>query len=124
MSEVMDADRMSRAITRIAHEILERNRGVGELALVGIRTRGVPIARRLALALKEINGEDVPTGARDSTLCRDGLTLTPVWPPPGGPPPSHPPHRDSVLHRRPQDPAGGRRALHRPDDSRRARCVD
>jgi pyrimidine operon attenuation protein/uracil phosphoribosyltransferase len=51
MPEVMDADRMSRALTRIAHEILERNRGVGELALVGIRTRGVPIARRLARTL-------------------------------------------------------------------------
>ena len=48
MPVVMDADRMSRTLTRIAHEILERNRGVDELALVGIRTRGVPIARRLA----------------------------------------------------------------------------
>ena len=46
MPQVMDADRMSRALTRIAHEILERNRGVDELALVGIRTRGVPLARR------------------------------------------------------------------------------
>ena len=52
MPEVMDADRMSRALTRIAHEILERNRGLDELALVGIRTRGVPIARRLARALQ------------------------------------------------------------------------
>ena len=73
MSEVMDGDRMSRALTRIAHEILERNRGVDELALVGIRTRGVPIARRLARALKEINGDDVPTGALDITLYRDDL---------------------------------------------------
>ena len=45
MPQVMDADRMSRALTRIAHEILERNRGLDELALVGIRTRGVPLAR-------------------------------------------------------------------------------
>src|SRR4029450_590236 len=82
MSEVMDADRMSRAITRIAHEILERNRGVGELALVGIRTRGVPIARRLALALKDINGHDVPTGALDITLYRDDLMRNPVGPQP------------------------------------------
>ena len=78
MSEVMDGDRMSRALTRIAHEILERNRGAGELALVGIRTRGVPIARRLARALKEINGEDVPTGALDITLYRDDLMRNPV----------------------------------------------
>jgi pyrimidine operon attenuation protein / uracil phosphoribosyltransferase len=82
MPEVMDADRMSRAITRIAHEILERNRGVGELALVGIRTRGVPIARRLARALKEINGDDVPTGALDITLYRDDLMRNPVGPQP------------------------------------------
>ena len=82
MSEVMDADRMSRALTRIAHEILERNRGVGELALVGIRTRGVPIARRLARALKEINGDDVPTGALDITLYRDDLMRHPVGPQP------------------------------------------
>jgi pyrimidine operon attenuation protein/uracil phosphoribosyltransferase len=78
----MDADRMSRALTRIAHEILERNRGVNELALVGIRTRGVPIARRLARALKEINGEDVPTGALDITLYRDDLMRNAVGPQP------------------------------------------
>ena len=82
MPEVMDGDRMSRALTRIAHEILERNRGAGELALVGIRTRGVPIARRLARALKEINGEDVPTGALDITLYRDDLMRNPVGPQP------------------------------------------
>jgi pyrimidine operon attenuation protein/uracil phosphoribosyltransferase len=82
MPEVMDADRMSRALTRIAHEILERNRGTGELALVGIRTRGVPLARRLSRALNEINGEDVPTGALDITLYRDDLMRTPVGPQP------------------------------------------
>ena len=82
MPEVMDADRMSRALTRIAHEILERNRGAGELALVGIRTRGVPIARRLARALKEINGHEVPTGALDITLYRDDLMRNAVGPQP------------------------------------------
>ena len=82
MPEVMDADRMSRALTRIAHEILERNRGVGDLALVGIRTRGVPMARRLARTLKEINGDDVATGALDITLYRDDLMRTPVGPQP------------------------------------------
>src|ERR1700752_4246149 len=82
MSEVMDGDRMSRALTRIAHEILERNRGAGEIALVGIRTRGVPIARRLARSLKEINGDDVPTGALDITLYRDDLMRHPVGPQP------------------------------------------
>jgi pyrimidine operon attenuation protein/uracil phosphoribosyltransferase len=82
MPQVMDADRMSRALTRIAHEILERNRGVDELALVGIRTRGVPLARRLARALKDINGDDVPTGALDITLYRDDLMRQPVGPQP------------------------------------------
>jgi pyrimidine operon attenuation protein / uracil phosphoribosyltransferase len=82
MPQVMDADRMSRALTRIAHEILERNRGLDELALIGIRTRGVPLARRLARALKEINGDDVPTGALDITLYRDDLMRHPVGPQP------------------------------------------
>jgi pyrimidine operon attenuation protein / uracil phosphoribosyltransferase len=81
-NEILDADRMSRALTRIAHEILERNRGVGELALVGIRTRGVPIAKRLARALREINGHDVPTGALDITLYRDDLMRNAVGPQP------------------------------------------
>jgi pyrimidine operon attenuation protein/uracil phosphoribosyltransferase len=82
MPQVMDADRMSRALTRIAHEILERNRGLDEIALIGIRTRGVPLAKRLARALKEINGDDVPTGALDITLYRDDLMRHPVGPQP------------------------------------------
>jgi pyrimidine operon attenuation protein / uracil phosphoribosyltransferase len=79
---VIDADRMSRTLTRIAHEILERNRELGELALVGIRTRGVPIARRIAHAIREINGHDVPTGALDITLYRDDLMRHAVGPQP------------------------------------------
>ena len=82
MPQVMDADRMGRALTRIAHEILERNRGLDEIALVGIRTRGVPIARRIARALREITGSDVPTGALDITLYRDDLMRNPVGPQP------------------------------------------
>jgi len=82
MPQVMDADRMSRALTRIAHEILERNRGLDEIALVGIRTRGVPLARRLAHALHDINGDNVPTGALDITLYRDDLMRHPVGPQP------------------------------------------
>ena len=73
MTLVMDADRMGRTLTRIGHEIVERNRGVEELALVGIRTRGVPLARRLAAIIRSINGHDVPTGALDITLYRDDL---------------------------------------------------
>ena len=82
MSQVMDADRMSRALTRISHEILERNRGTSDLALIGIRTRGVPLARRIAQALHAINHEDVPTGALDITLYRDDLMRQPVGPQP------------------------------------------
>ena len=73
MPVVMDADRIGRTLTRIAHEILERNRGVDELGLVGIRRRGVPIARRLAQTISAISGHDVPTGALDITLYRDDL---------------------------------------------------
>ena len=82
MPLVMDGDRMSRALTRIAHEILERNRGLDELALVGIRTRGVPLAKRLARTLHEINGDNVATGALDITLYRDDLMRHPVGPQP------------------------------------------
>jgi pyrimidine operon attenuation protein / uracil phosphoribosyltransferase len=82
MPVVMDADRMTRTLTRIAHEILEHYRGTGELAFVGIRTRGVPIARRLAQMIRGINGEDVPTGALDITLYRDDLMRLPVGPQP------------------------------------------
>jgi pyrimidine operon attenuation protein/uracil phosphoribosyltransferase len=78
----MDADRISRSLTRIAHEILERNRGVGDLAFVGIRARGVPIAGRLAGDLRQIAGVDVPTGALDITLYRDDLMRTSVGPQP------------------------------------------
>ncbi len=64
---------MGRTLARIAHEILERGHGLDELALVGIRTRGVPLARRLAAIIKEISQHDVPTGALDITLYRDDL---------------------------------------------------
>jgi pyrimidine operon attenuation protein/uracil phosphoribosyltransferase len=82
MAIVMDADRMSRSLARIAHEIIERNRGTEDLALVGIRTRGVPIARRLADLLRGINGVEVPTGALDITLYRDDLMRHAIGPQP------------------------------------------
>jgi pyrimidine operon attenuation protein/uracil phosphoribosyltransferase len=78
----MDAERMARTLVRIAHEIVERNRGIEELALVGIRTRGVPIARRIARAIGEINGHQLPTGALDITLYRDDLMRHAVGPQP------------------------------------------
>ena len=82
MPVVMDADRISRALTRIAHEIVERNRGIDELSLVGVRSRGVPLARRIARALQNIAGDEVQTGALDITLYRDDLMRHAVGPQP------------------------------------------
>jgi pyrimidine operon attenuation protein/uracil phosphoribosyltransferase len=82
MAVVMDADRVSRSLARIAHEIVERNRGVEDLALVGIRARGVPLAGRLAALLRGLTGVEVPTGALDITLYRDDLMRHAVGPQP------------------------------------------
>ncbi len=82
MPVVMDGDRLVRSLTRISHEIVERNRGIEDLALVGIRERGVPIARRIAAQLFEITGRQVPTGALDITLYRDDLMRQAVGPQP------------------------------------------
>ena len=82
MPLVMDEGGIRRALLRIAHEIVERNRGVGDIGLVGIRRRGVPIAQRLARSLLEISGREVPTGALDITLYRDDLMRQAVGPQP------------------------------------------
>ena len=71
---IMDTDAMRRAIVRIAHEIIERNKGVDNVVLVGIRTRGVPIAERLAAAINEIEKVELPVGMLDITLYRDDLS--------------------------------------------------
>lgn len=73
-ARIMDSDAIRRALNRIAHEILEKNRGTSELALVGVRNRGVPLARRLAERLQQIEGVAVPVGVLDITLYRDDLT--------------------------------------------------
>ncbi|HEY8476928.1 MAG TPA: bifunctional pyr operon transcriptional regulator/uracil phosphoribosyltransferase PyrR [Chloroflexota bacterium] len=70
---IMGPDDIRRALTRIAHEIVERNRGVDRLVLVGLRTRGVPLARRLATRIREFEGVEVPLGQLDVTLYRDDL---------------------------------------------------
>src|SRR5436853_3969596 len=82
MPIVMDADRMAKSLTRIAHEVLERNKGTESLALVGIRARGVPLASRLGEHVKSIAGVELPLGALDITLYRDDLMRTPVGPQP------------------------------------------
>jgi pyrimidine operon attenuation protein/uracil phosphoribosyltransferase len=72
---VMESGDMARAMTRIAHEILERNKGVKDLALVGIRTGGVYLAHRLARRIQDIEGVAIPIGELDITLYRDDLAL-------------------------------------------------
>lgn len=79
---VMAADQVARTVTRIAHEIVERHRTLDDLALVGIRTRGVPLARRLSAVLHDITDVTVPTGVLDITLYRDDLMRHPVGPQP------------------------------------------
>lgn len=71
---LMDEDGIRRALVRISHEILEKNAGVAELALIGVRTRGVPLAKRIAANIEEIEGKKVPVGILDITLYRDDLS--------------------------------------------------
>lgn len=70
-AKLIDEKGLDRTITRLAHEILERNKGTRDLVLVGIRTRGAPLAQRIAQKIKEIEGEDIPLGTLDITLYRD-----------------------------------------------------
>jgi pyrimidine operon attenuation protein/uracil phosphoribosyltransferase len=72
---IMDAGDIARALTRVAHEILERNKGVKDLALVGIRTGGVHLAHRLVKRIQDIEGVQIPIGELDITLYRDDLAL-------------------------------------------------
>ena len=74
-AEIVDGEGLRRAITRIAHEIIERNDGAKNLVLVGIRTRGVPLAERLAQKIREFEGVEPPVGALDITLYRDDLQM-------------------------------------------------
>src|SRR5262249_49324512 len=71
---VMDAQAIERALTRVAHEVLERNKGTDDLALIGIRSRGVHLAGRLQARIREIEHVEVPTGIIDITLYRDDLS--------------------------------------------------
>ncbi|MTI79776.1 MAG: bifunctional pyr operon transcriptional regulator/uracil phosphoribosyltransferase PyrR [Firmicutes bacterium] len=73
-AQILDENGIRRTLTRIAHEIIEKNKGVENVALVGIRRRGVPLAERLAQRIKEIEGTEVPVGTLDITLYRDDLT--------------------------------------------------
>ncbi len=76
MSVVWEAEQIGRALKRMAHELVEHNRGAQGLVLLGIRTRGVPLAHRLAAMLQEIEGAQVPVGELDVTLYRDDYART------------------------------------------------
>jgi len=70
---LLAADDIRRAVARLAHEVLEHNEGVDSLVLVGLRTRGIPLARRLQQRIREFEGADVPLGELDITLYRDDV---------------------------------------------------
>jgi pyrimidine operon attenuation protein/uracil phosphoribosyltransferase len=75
---VLDARDITRALTRISHEILERNRGADDLVLLGIPSRGVPLAERIAERMASVEGVSVPVGSLDVTMYRDDLRLKPA----------------------------------------------
>lgn len=79
-TQVMSEDDVRRAISRIAHEVIERNRGLDGMVVIGLQTGGVPIARRIASVLGEISGTQVPLGTLDVALYRDDFALRPVLP--------------------------------------------
>ena len=74
-AQIMDATAVSRAMARITHEIIERNRGVGNICLLGIKRRGIPLAEMLASNIERFEGVRVPVGILDITKHRDDLTL-------------------------------------------------
>jgi pyrimidine operon attenuation protein/uracil phosphoribosyltransferase len=71
----MEPDDVKRALKRVAHEIVERNKGTDDLVIVGIRTRGAPLADRIAAEIASFEGVDLPSGALDVTLYRDDVAL-------------------------------------------------
>ncbi len=73
-AQILDESGIRRSLTRIAHEIVEKNKGIKDIVLVGIRRRGVPLAERLAVLIEEIEGAKMPIGKLDITLYRDDLT--------------------------------------------------
>lgn len=79
-TKVMSADDMRRATRRMAHEIIERNHGLGQVVLIGLQTGGIPLSRDLASALHQIEGVEVPVGCLDVAFYRDDIGLRPVLP--------------------------------------------
>ena len=79
-SQLMSATEIDRTVQRLAHEIVEKSGGTTNLALIGIRRRGVPLAQRIAQAMRGIDGVDVPVGTLDITLYRDDLSMVAAQP--------------------------------------------
>src|SRR5258706_626883 len=79
-SQLMTATEIDRTVQRLAHEIVEKSCGTANLALIGVRRRGVPLANRIALAMRGIDGVDVPVGTLDITLYRDDLSKVAAQP--------------------------------------------
>jgi pyrimidine operon attenuation protein / uracil phosphoribosyltransferase len=93
-TQVMDAEEIRRALTRVAHEIVEKNHGTEQVALVGIQTKGVPLAHRLAAVIERVEGSPVPVGTLDITLYRDDV----LFPRKGRGPEGHSREKASGLH--------------------------
>src|SRR5581483_566383 len=79
-AQVMDADDVQRALTRIAHEIIERNHGLDDVVLLGLQTGGVGLARRLAELIEQFEGRSIPVGTVDVAMYRDDIGIRPVLP--------------------------------------------
>lgn len=79
-AKILDKEAIARTLVRIAHEILEHNRGTEDLVIVGIRSRGAYLAKRLSECIKKIDGKEIPIGILDITLYRDDLTLLDIQP--------------------------------------------
>src|SRR2546425_405818 len=109
-TQVLDEAALDRALTRIAHEILEKNGGASNVAFVGLRTRGVTLAQRLAAKIAQIDGAALPVGTLDITLYRDDLGA-----------PGRPRNRHPFLDQEQDRDSRGRRALHGSHRPRRPR---
>lgn len=79
-AKIMDEKAITRAITRISHEIIERNKGIENVVLIGIKTRGIPVAQRIASKIEAIEGQKIQTGQMDITLYRDDLSKKQIDP--------------------------------------------
>ena len=79
-NQILDQEGIRRGLTRIAHEIIERNKGIKDVVIIGIRRRGVPLAERLVERIRTIEGQEVPMGVLDITLYRDDLTTLATQP--------------------------------------------